>query len=320
MWEYLIENKEKSNKKNWKPKFEELFTVLNEGNEDKDIQIFLHLLKYPEFKKVYAWLKKPWYKSFWAEKRLNKNFKKFVSYLLKNDRYKELFDEGMKRYKITWENKEIFDKVYKTNLEELEKTLKELDSWKVKETTPFKMSQIIKTLRGELFIFKLWEGVVWFEKSYLFDEFAKQINEDHSERPVYGLKAHVWENASIYAIKETFKDLEEFLRNVDVWIEPYVGMTSWLLDTDFLRFRCEHKGWKEEKINKMLKEYEDTLWKITLHPVRDKITEKRVVNRIKHHVTIKDKNNPDRNPLEEYFKKNWIKEWRSLKKLNIEKE
>jgi hypothetical protein len=36
-------------------------------------------------------------------------------------------------------------------------------------------------------------------------------------------------------------------------------MTSWLLDTDFLRFRCEHKGWKEEKINKMLKEYEDTL-------------------------------------------------------------
>jgi hypothetical protein len=61
----------------------------------------------------------------------------------------------MKKNILKWENSELYNEVYETTLWDLTSTLDRIKNWKA-SITPFFISQIIKTLRWELFIFKLW--------------------------------------------------------------------------------------------------------------------------------------------------------------------
>ena len=313
MWEVINYFKEKSLKKNWNPKYDELFSILTVDNVDKSIVPFIELLKTSDYHKALATYKASKKNIFDPNENMINDFKKFVSYLLEDNRYIDLFQQAMQRYRIIWENTEVYDNVYNATLDLLTKTLNNINNKNFNDFSPFYVSQVIKLLRGEVFVFNLGKWVVRFEKDYLYWSDAEKINEDHSSKPVYGLRAHVWEWASIYSIWKIFEELWEFLRNVDVWVAPYVGMTSWLLDLDFLRYRCKQKWWSDDKIDNFINMYYSTLWDIDLKPINDSKQKDRIYKRIKNH--LKDS---DKNLIKEYIK-SWekLKEWRSLKKIDV---
>jgi hypothetical protein len=219
----------------------------------------------------------------------------------------------MKKNILKWENSELYNEVYETTLWDLTSTLNRIKNWKA-SITPFFISQIIKTLRWELFIFKLWEWFVWFEKSYLFDEDAKQINEDHSDKPVYWYRMHVGENASIYSLDSVLKSINEFLNTTETWAQPYIWLRSWLLDTEFVKYRLKNKRkkWSDEKIDNFMKTFYWRLWTITPEEIKDEKSYNRVSRRIKNHLRDEDK------ALIDSYEKEWKKivEWKCLLDLN----
>lgn len=305
--------KKNKNKKNWKPYHEELFQNLTSDNIDDSIKPYIELLKTSDFKKAMKTIK-GWMHLFDNSEFIETSFKKFVDYLLEDNRYKELFAEGMRKNVLKWENKELYNEVYETTLLNLELILGKIKKWKKNSITPFFISQVIKILRWELFVFKLWEWFIWFEKDYLYGEDAKKINEDHSEKPVYWYRIHVGENAAIYSLDTVLKSMNEFLKNTETWAQPYVWLRSWLLDTEFVKYRLKNKKkkWSNEKIDNFINTFYWRLWTITPEKIKDEKSYNRISRRIKNHLRDEDK------ALVDAYENEWnrIVEWQCLLDLN----
>ena len=82
-------------KKNWNPKYDELFSVLTVDNVDKSIVPFIELLKTSDYHKALATYKASKKNIFDPKENMINDFKKFVSYLLKNHK---LTDDEEKIY------------------------------------------------------------------------------------------------------------------------------------------------------------------------------------------------------------------------------
>ena len=302
MWEVLKFLKESHKKKNWKPYHDELFSTLAEDNVDKLIVPYIQLLKTSNIKKAIKNLNVSWDR-FELNEDIMKSFMKFVDYLLENNRYKDLFEQAYSRYNN--DNKEIFDKVYNTTLWKLWEILSDIKSWNEK-LSKFYVIQVIKLLRGDSFVFKLGEWRIWFEKDYLYGDDAREINEDKSDKPVYGLRMHVWDNAAIYSLWQVLKEMWEFVEKSNIWVKPYVWMNSWLLDTDLLKYRLKRKWRTDDEIDKFILRYYGRLWKIKLEEIEDPKAYERVKKRVVNHTSDKD--------LIESYEKEWhkIKEWSCL--------
>ena len=302
MWEILKSLRENKKKKNWRAYYDELFSTLSEDNVDSSIVPYIQLLKTSNVKKAIKNLNASWDR-FELNEEIIKSFTKFVNYLLENNRYKELFNQAYSRYNS--DNEEIFDKVYNTTLWKLWEILSNISAWK-EDLSRFYVIQIIKLLRGDAFIFKLGGWRIWFEKDYLYWDDAKAINEDKSDTPVYGLRMHVWDNASIYSLWQVFTEMWEFVKTADIWVKQYVGMSSWLLDTDLLKYRLKRKWRTDDEIDKFILRYYGHLWKIKLEEIEDPKAYERVKKRVVNHTSDKD--------LIESYEKEWhkIKEWSCL--------
>lgn len=312
MLDLCEDSKERKNKKNRHPKYDELFSNLNINNKaDKSIAPYIEILKNSDFERAQKSLKSFW-KSFESNKTVKKTFWKFVDYLLENERCKSLFQESMQRYKLIWDNREIYEKVYNTTLTTLENQLSEI-KWKLEwgyDVSSFNVKQIIKLLRWDVFVFNLWSWIIRFEKDFLYGDIAKQINTDKSDKPVYAFRMHVWDWAAIYSLNTIFNEMSEFVQNVDTGAKPYVWMLSWLLDTDFLKYRLEKKWRSKDNIEKFIFKYW-TLWEIKLESIPDSINYDKISKRIKKHLKENDKN------LVELYEKEWnkLQIWECLKKL-----
>ena len=308
--------KQDKNKKNWKPYHEELFSNLTADNIDDSIKPYIELLKTSDFWKIISKLRK---KIFVLNKEeyLNKSFKKFVDYLLIDGKYKDFFKQSMERYKIcdNEDAKNIYDEIYKTTFDELEKQLARVKDWK--NVSLFNMEQIIKLLRWDAFIFKL-ENSKWYariEKDYLYGKDAKKIHKDNKDglwnKPVYGFRMHIWEWMSVYGSFNSILDkMWKFVKNVDVGTELYVWMDSWLLDTDFLRYRLS-KRWRTDKDIEAFMEKYKCLWDIELSEISEKSRYKKTHDRIKAHLKWKEKE------IVDLYEQEWnrLKSWRCLIKL-----
>ena len=302
MWEILNHLKETKKKNNRTPYYDELFSTLSSDNVENQIIPYIELLKTHNVKKAMKSLKITW-NNFELNEKIIESFSKFVDYLLENDRYKELFNQAYQRYNS--DNKEIFDKVYNTTLWKLWEILQNIKAW-TEKISKFYVIQVIKLLRWDAFVFKLGQWRIWFEKDYLYWEDAKKINKDKTDKPVYGLRMHVWDNASIYSLNQIFKEMWEFVETTDIWVKPYVWMSSRLLDTDLLRYRLKRKGWDSEKIDKFISERYGCLWKIELTEIKDSKDYNRAKKRTSNHTSDKG--------LVESYEKEWhkIKEWKCL--------
>ena len=306
MWEIIERNNQNKKKKNWNPYHDELFSTLSTDNVDKTIQPYINLLKTSNVKKAIKELNASWDR-FDINEEIIESFMKFVDYLLENNRYEELFQQAYSRY--TRDNVEIFDKVYNTTLSKLWKILSNVKSWK-EDLSRFYVLQVIKLLRWDSFIFKLGNWFIWFEKDYLYWEDAKKINEDKSDKPVYGLRMHVWDNAAIYSLKQVFEDMWEFVKTADIWVKPYVWMDSWLLDTDLLKYRLKRKKWTDEEIDYFISNRYWILWKIKLRDIEYPKSYEKAKMRATNHTRDKE--------LVEAYESEWhkLKEWSCLINLN----
>lgn len=304
MWEILNSLRENKKKKNWHPCYDELFSTLAVNDVDKSIVPYIELLKTSDFKKAIKTLNVSW-NHFEINGRIKESFMKFVDYLLENERYKEFYRQSMERYKVSWDNKEIYEKVYNTTLSELGLILSRIKNW-THNISPFSVSQVIKVLRGDAFIFKLGDWLIWFEKDYLYWDEARKINEDGTDKPVYGYRMHVWERARIYSLKSVFKDMWTFLKNVDTWANPYVWMKSWLLDMDFLKYRLKRKGDTDEEIKEVIDRCYWCLWEIKSESIGVSSYE-----RIREHVKKHNTKDPG---LLDCYEKEWhkVREWKCL--------
>ena len=302
MWEILNHLRETKKKSNRKPYYDELFSTLSTDNVDNLIIPYIELLKTHDVKKAIKSLNITW-NNFELNEKIIESFTKFVDYLLEDNRYKDLFNQAYQRYNS--DDKEVFDKVYNVTLWKLWEILSNIKAW-TEKISKFYVIQVIKLLRWDAFVFKLGQWRIWFEKDYLYWEDAKKINKDKTDKPVYGLRMHVWDNASIYSLNQIFKEMWEFVETTDIWVKPYVWMSSRLLDTDLLRYRLKRKGRDSEKIDKFISERYGCLWKIELTEIKDSKDYNRAKKRTSNHTSDKG--------LVESYEKEWhkIKEWKCL--------
>ena len=295
MWEIFENYRGKNKKKDWKPPYEELFSTLSLDWVNKSIAPYLELLKTSDYKWVLArFKKKQSMLSLFKRRKANvqeameSSFKEFVDYLLDWEKYKEFFKESMGRYVVKSDDNWVFQRVYDDSLNELEYWLHRIKGWKSEQLSPFLISQVIKLLRWEAFVFKSWEWMIWFEKDYLYWDDARYINWTHwldSGKPVYWFRMHVWEWADIFRwLKPVLNDFRTFYESTDLWAVPFVWMRSWLLDTDFLKYRLSLKGWKPEIVDRFISKNEEVLWKVELSDIATEANYKKVSKRIKNHL------------------------------------
>ena len=263
--------------------YDELFWALSLNDIDESIIPFIELLKTRDIKKAINALR---ISKFKVSENIEESFKNFVDYLLQDDRYKDFFKQSMGRYNITEYNREIYKEIFDTTMQELEEKLYTVKNYKNGELYFFDIREIIQSLRWDIFFLKLGNWIKKKKKDYLDWNDAKKINDNHSQidKPVYGLRMHVWENASIYSLRKVLKKMRKFIETANIWVVPYVSMISWLLDTDFVRHRCIVKKWDIKQIWNFISNNYGILWDIEIIPITDpkiyEITYKNIINHL----------------------------------------
>jgi len=223
--------------------------------------------------------------------------KKFILSLWEKDenwkpKYKNIIDDVYRRMenrskdidkKERKKAKKLLDEVKNNSINIFEKIIKKLQSEenKDKKISWFRISTLIKILRGDSFCFNTREDsnprYIQFDKEYTSEEEWEQIlqyeNSQEGEKHILISRRHVDEWAGLDKMEECLLKYKKFISYYLAEVKPYVASETWLNDTEFFEYYAKYlsREWREPEdqktINNLILTKKLSIWGITLLPL-----------------------------------------------------